>query len=228
MTAMENKCIFCDKSEYRRAIAENGEFFVKATYGMMNVEGYVLLVPKGHVSCYGAMPAKQYKKFGKARDALIDAVEKNYGNSVVVFEHGITGQTVGHAHLHGIPGIDFNEMVAETEKLVASDEEKEYRHVPFMKEVKFGSEDERKELSRAAKMGGYLYIGERSSGRAVVIYAKPEERLKMVLRKAAARVLGNEELFDWRKSRSTPELAAEDEALRERTVGTLKKEALLS
>ncbi len=225
MTAMEKQCIFCDKSEYKTAIAENAEFFVKATYGMMGVEGYVLLVPKEHVSCYGAMPKKQYKKFGKARDAIVDAVERNYGNSVV-FERGITGQTVEHAHLHGIPGVNFDEMVAETEKLVAS-EETGYRHVPFRKEVKFGSEEERKELSRAAKMGGYLYIGEPSSGRGVVIYAKPEERLKMVLRKAAARVLGNEELFDWKKSRSTPDLAAEDEALRERTKAGLKLENIL-
>lgn len=222
----ENKCIFCDKSGYSSAIAENSEFFVKATYGMMGVEGYVLLVPKKHLSCYGALSKKKYEKFGKARDSIVDAVEKNYGNSVV-FEHGITGQTVSHAHLHVLPGgIDFDEMVAETEKLVAS-EEKEYRHVPFKKEVKFGSEEERKELSRAAKMGGYLYMGERSSGRGAIIYAKPEERLKMVLRKAAARVLGNEELFDWKKSRSTPALAAEDEALREKTKAKLEPENIL-
>ncbi len=218
-------CTFCDKSEYRSAIAENKEFFVKATYGTMDVEGYVLLVPKEHVSCYGAMPKKQYKKFEKARDRLIDAVEKHYGNPVV-FEHGKTGQTVEHAHLHGIPGIDFDELVAETEKLVAS-EEKEYRHVSFKKEVKFGSEEERKELSRTAKMGGYLYIGERSSGRGVIIYAKPEERLKMVLRKAAARILGDEDLADWRKSRSTPELAERDDALREKTKTLLELEIIL-
>ncbi len=222
---MKNSCIFCDKSEYGSAIAENDGFFVKATYGMMNVEGYVLLVPKEHVSCYGALSKKAYKKFGKARDALVDAVEKNYSKSVV-FEHGITGQTVEHAHLHGIPGIDFDELVAETEKMAAR-EEGEYRHVPFMKEVEFGSEEERKELSRAAKLGGYLYIGEPTSGRAVVIYAKPEERLKMVLRKAAARILGDEDLADWRKSRSTPELAERDDVLRERTKTRLKQENVL-
>ncbi len=225
MTA-KNQCTFCDKSEYGSAIAENGEFFVKATYGMMGVEGYVLLVPKSHVSCYGAMSKKAHKKFGKARDALVDAVERNYGKPVVVFEHGKTGQSVLHAHIHVVPEVDFDELVAETEKLVAR-EEKEYRHVPFMKEVKFGSEEERKELSGAAKMGGYLYIGEPSSGRAVVIYAKPEERLKMVLRKAAARILGDEDLADWRKSRSTPELAEKDDALRERTKTRLMPEIIL-
>lgn len=223
--AENQQCIFCDKSEHKSAIAENGDFFVKATYGMMNVEGYVLLVPKEHVSCYGALSKKAHKKFMKAQDRLVDAVERNYGKSVV-FEHGKTGQTVEHAHLHVIPGIDFDEMVAETEKMAARDGQ-EYRHVPFMKEVEFGSEDERKELANAAKLGGYLYIGEPATGRAVVIYAKPEERLKMVLRKAAARILGDEDLADWRKSRSTQELAARDDALRERTAETLKKESLL-
>lgn len=222
---MKNSCTFCDKAQYKDAIAENREFFVKATYGMMGVEGYVLLVPKKHLSCYGALSKKKYEKFGKARDRLVDAVERNYGKSVV-FEHGKTGQSVLHAHLHVMPEVDFDELVAETERLVAR-EEKEYRHVPFGKEVKFGSEEERKELSSAAKTGGYLYIGEPSSGRAVVIYARPEERLKMVLRKAAARILGNEELADWRKSRSIPELAEKDEVLRESTKKKLVSESLL-
>lgn len=221
----KTQCTFCDKSEYGSAIAENGEFFVKATYGMMGVEGYVLLVPKSHVSCYGALSRKKHEKFGKARDTLVDAVERNYGKSVV-FEHGKTGQTVLHAHLHVIPGVDFDELVAETEKMAAR-EEKEYRHVPFGKEVKFGSEDERKELSHATKLGGYLYVGDPSSRRAVIFYAKPEERLKMVLRKAAARILGDEDLADWRKSRSTPELAEKDDALRERTKARLKPENIL-
>ncbi len=212
---MQKNCAFCEPKN-REPIAENREFFVKATYGMMGREGYVLLVPKSHVNCYGAMSERKHKRFEKARDGLVEAARKNYGEPII-FEHGITGQTIGHAHLHILPGVDFDELVAETESRLA-----DYSKVLADYESEWG------EKSKAAKSGGYLYIGDPKSKRAVIFRVKPAKELEMVLRKGAAKILGDEGLADWRKSRSTPELAEKDDALRERTAETFRKENIFA
>lgn len=207
---MEKNCAFCEPKN-REPIAENREFFVRATYGMMEHEGYVLLVPKAHVSCYGAMSERKHKRFEKARDRVVEAVKKNYGKSVIL-EHGITGQTMDHAHLHIVPEVDFDELVAETESRL-----NDYNYSKVLVDY----ENEWEEKSKAAKSGGYLYIGDPKSKRAVIFRVAPAKELEMVLRKGAAKMLGDEELADWRKSRATPELAKIDDSLRKGTAETL-------
>jgi diadenosine tetraphosphate (Ap4A) HIT family hydrolase len=207
-------CLFDDK-----VFSQDADFYVKPTKGMMDVEGYALLIPKAHVRAFGAMTAAEHEKFVKARAAVAEAIRRVYGDPLV-FEHGVAGQTVFHAHAHFIPGISFDEMAAQTERLLCGGE----TPCALVKEsVRPGDELEKKSaaLSRA---GGYLHITDPLSGRSLLFSVAPDPSLKMILRRAAAAVLGRPELADWKKSRETPEDEAADEALRDKTAGKLRAE----
>jgi len=109
---MENGCVFCDPERLKeRLIWENEDWSVVATLGQI-VGGYVLIVPKAHISCLGVLP------HGRAMTNLVTIVyltqralnlEYVHDGSlralsrILMFEHGIVGQTVKHAHLHLLP-----------------------------------------------------------------------------------------------------------------------------
>lgn len=116
---MKNDCVFCDRTQFEnRLIAETDEHYVIATLGQIT-GGYVLVFPKEHILCMGALTPQQINSmFGVAKEACI-AVSMEYqgGTSrnhipVTMFEHGIVGQTVKHAHLHILPAvIDFTPKI---------------------------------------------------------------------------------------------------------------------
>lgn len=99
----EQNCVFCDQSQHqKRLIFENDKFFVLPSLGQITDGGYVLLVPKKHELCFGAM--QNDKHFDSIIAMFRDTIAKEYkSSSVVIFEHGIVGQTVYHAHLHFLP-----------------------------------------------------------------------------------------------------------------------------
>ena len=58
---MENpSCVFCDKKNFtERVVYENESAYVIASLGQITDGGYLLLVPKIHASCMGAMAIGQ-------------------------------------------------------------------------------------------------------------------------------------------------------------------------
>lgn len=104
---MPNDCVFCDKSKFEeRLIGETKDFWIIATLGQITDGGYVLLVPKRHVECIGAMEQKEIDIFGNLCVQTFEVNLKEYGIAPgIVLEHGIVGQTIKHAHLHIIPEI---------------------------------------------------------------------------------------------------------------------------
>ncbi len=66
------------------------------------VQGHILIIPKKHISCFGALPEKIFPEFENIYMKVKNFINHNYG-SVAVFEHGIAGQTVFHAHMHFLP-----------------------------------------------------------------------------------------------------------------------------
>lgn len=104
--ATTDNCPFCDRKNFEeRLIAETDMFYVIATLGQITDGGYILVFPKRHVSCLGAMEEHELKAlsvflFRKVRPAFVE----EYPGSKMLFEHGIVGQTVKHAHLHIVPG----------------------------------------------------------------------------------------------------------------------------
>ena len=66
------------------------------------IEGHILIIPKKHISCMGALDKLQFELYEKIYDKVNRFIRKKYG-AVGAFEHGITGQTVFHAHTHVLP-----------------------------------------------------------------------------------------------------------------------------
>ncbi|MDO8743257.1 MAG: HIT domain-containing protein [Candidatus Azambacteria bacterium] len=100
---MDNNCVFCDRTQFEeRIIAENNNFYIIATLGQIR-SGYVLIIPKRHVSCFGAMKGLGIIQIDDILLSLSDYIEIEYGIRPIVFEYGVVGQTIQHAHLHLLP-----------------------------------------------------------------------------------------------------------------------------
>lgn len=100
----DKTCAFCDRSQFEeRLVGETDQFWFIATLGQITDGGYVLIVPKHHISCIGAMREAEIEDVVSAATRTKWAIAAEYGMMPVVFEHGIVGQTVQHAHLHLVP-----------------------------------------------------------------------------------------------------------------------------
>jgi diadenosine tetraphosphate (Ap4A) HIT family hydrolase len=74
------------------------------------IEGHVLIIPKDHISCSGAFSSELFTEFTALYKKFSDFLKSAYG-SVSTFEHGITGQTVFHAHIHLLPYSGLQESI---------------------------------------------------------------------------------------------------------------------
>ncbi len=101
---MKEACVFCDRPQFaERLVAEDKNFYVIASLGQITEGGYLLVVPKRHVLCVGEMNAEGAAKVGVLAEYLAGCLGKEYGSEVTLFEHGIVGQSIQHAHLHLVP-----------------------------------------------------------------------------------------------------------------------------
>ena len=101
----QENCIFCDKSQFEeRLIGETKGFWVIATLGQIIQGGYVLLVSKRHVPCIGAMEEIEIEELCQVKQRVYDRLGYlNEASPLTIFEHGIVGQSINHAHLHIAP-----------------------------------------------------------------------------------------------------------------------------
>lgn len=110
-------CVFCDHSKVReRLITENRDWYVVATLGQITDGGYVLVIPKKHIPCMGVLSShfvdsqtdSMLKLTFKVNRAVVLEYQKSSSTSpwpITLFEHGIIGQTIKHAHLHVLPAV---------------------------------------------------------------------------------------------------------------------------
>jgi len=102
---MKDNCVFCDQTKFSDSlIGENDDWYIVATLGQI-VTGYTLIIPKKHISCLGALDSRhQIKSITKLSREVSRALTLEYPlQPVTMFEHGIVGQTIKHAHLHLLP-----------------------------------------------------------------------------------------------------------------------------
>lgn len=115
MSSDSTNCIFCNRSKIEeRIVFEDENFYIIATLGQITDGGYLLLVPKHHALCAGEMTQDHLEKADELSQKIIAALDAEYKPvGITVFEHGIVGQTVNHAHLHFLPshGVCFWERV---------------------------------------------------------------------------------------------------------------------
>lgn len=111
---MENNCPFCDIRQFEeRLIAEVDGFYIIATLGQITDGGYVLLFPVEHTLCMGALTNEQAEISDRITAKLAFALVAEYCTKlpygslmpITLFEHGIVGQTIKHAHLHFLPTV---------------------------------------------------------------------------------------------------------------------------
>jgi diadenosine tetraphosphate (Ap4A) HIT family hydrolase len=82
------------------------------------MEGHLLLIPKKHFDCYLNLDKNLIDEFNLFKNKVIEFLKKYY-QKPVIFEHGIAGQTVFHAHLHFLPTkILITKQIKEVAKVV--------------------------------------------------------------------------------------------------------------
>ena len=103
---MDSNCPFCDRSKFEeRLITETDTFYVIATLGQITDGGYILVFPMRHVSCMGTLEESELRTLSAFLHTKVrPAFEEEYPPMKMMFEHGIVGQTIKHAHLHIVPG----------------------------------------------------------------------------------------------------------------------------
>ena len=111
---VESICSFCDIGQFEeRLIAKVDGFYVIATLGQITDGGHVLLLPIEHTLCMGAFTKEQVARGLKLSQKICRVLTREYKlqrfrellHPVTIFEHGIVGQTIKHAHAHFLPVI---------------------------------------------------------------------------------------------------------------------------
>lgn len=201
-------CVFCDRSKFEeRLCGETKDFWIIATLGQIPKKGgYVLLVPKRHVACVGAMTKLEIEMFSsyiyKIRCALYEKYNLLDIDQITVFEHGIVGQTIKHAHFHFVP-----EPCNITERALKDFPQNEIVN------MESGSLDELRKLYRKRKEP---YLIWKDDGPKIKICWNPLAP-PQYLRTVVAEALGRPERANWREM--DPEL---DKKLWSETVRRLK------
>lgn len=211
MVRMDKGCVFCDRAQFEeRLIFENRDWYVIATLGQITDGGYVLLVSRRHAPCVGSVTEPEIAELCSVLEIARQAVEKEYDFQPIIFEHGIVGQTIQHAHLHLLPvEINLNRKVLDdfpnedTDLVISPEAFETFRRV------------------YASCGGKYLLCGNflRSlrgySLMLQVVWDPPAPA--QYLRKVAAELLGRPERANWRNM--DPEL---DKRLWKETVERLR------
>lgn len=101
MPSPRDDCTFCVRQSLQHILTESQSFFLLADHAPL-IEGHILLVPKAHYSCYGALAPALETEFLRMKARAAAFLSQAY-RPPVFFEHGIFRQTVFHAHLHCFP-----------------------------------------------------------------------------------------------------------------------------
>lgn len=210
---MQNDCAFCDRSQFEeRIIGETDKFWIIATLGQIpKFGGYVLVVPKHHVSCVAALTHQELMRIAHPFDGILFrigvALDREYGkNGSTIFEHGIVGQTIQHAHLHVLP-VEFDM----TDRVIS-----DFRGVQGTYLRYIGSFGNLKDPVTKKDGSPYPYLLWTTPRHHIVSMVNPPAP-NQYLRIVAAELLGYPERADWRTM--DPEL---DRRLYSETVTRLK------
>ncbi len=99
---MKNDCLHCPGSyALSHPLFDDDKFWIICDIHPIT-EGHILIIPKDHISCMGALDDETFERYKELYSRVKGFVKKEYG-SVAIFEHGIIGQTVFHAHTHFFP-----------------------------------------------------------------------------------------------------------------------------
>lgn len=104
------RCVFCRRNTLSNVLHETEHFLLLADHAPV-IDGHLLILPRAHFACYGAVPAQLDAEFLNLKAQVIAFCRAVY-QAPVFFEHGVYRQTVAHAHLHAMPLGSFPEAIA--------------------------------------------------------------------------------------------------------------------
>lgn len=190
---MADGCRFCgflgaqdrdEPSAWDRPIWESDNFVAIPSLGPI-VEGWLLVVPREHVVCLGALDEDLFTELIDFKNQVRGRLENRYG-SVAQFEHGPAkeglevGCTVDHAHLHLVP----------TEVDLASGASEELAELRWLPAVSMHA---LKTCHEAGK--SYLMVEQPPR---VLRIATHDELPSQLFRKVLAKAEGCPDKYDWR------------------------------
>jgi len=94
-------CPFCQRRDLELTLTETPSFYLLADHAPL-VAGHLLIVPRAHYACYGAVPARLDDELLELKETTRRFLSEVY-HAPTFFEHGVFRQTVYHAHLHAMP-----------------------------------------------------------------------------------------------------------------------------
>ena len=97
----DHRCVFCAHDALDVVLEETDHFLVIADHAPL-AEGHLLIVPRDHYACYGALPQTFDDEAWELRERATRFLTATY-RAPIFFEHGVFRQTVFHAHLHALP-----------------------------------------------------------------------------------------------------------------------------
>ena len=97
----DRRCAFCAHTALDVVLAETEHCLVIADHAPL-AEGHLLIVPREHYACYGALPEPFDDEARELRERATRFLTDTY-RAPIFFEHGVFRQTVFHAHLHALP-----------------------------------------------------------------------------------------------------------------------------
>jgi diadenosine tetraphosphate (Ap4A) HIT family hydrolase len=95
-------CVFCQRNAIATNILKETPHFRLVADHAPLVEGHILIIPKLHYACYGALPAELDTEFLALKQEAQQFLQQYY-RPPIFWEHGIFHQSVFHAHLHCFP-----------------------------------------------------------------------------------------------------------------------------
>lgn len=95
-------CPFCTKIDDSHLLFKSKNFYFKAEISPIE-GGTILIIPFKHFSCFGDIPALLYPEISQLKAMVEDFQRRFYKKPTIFFEHGKTGQTIYHTHLHCVP-----------------------------------------------------------------------------------------------------------------------------
>lgn len=173
------------KEPWNRPLYQTSNFCVLPSLGSL-VAGWLLIVPKRHFICMGALSPGLRQELDDLKRRVGAVVRRRYGQ-VCVFEHGPSrpnhsiGCSVDHAHLHLVP-ITFDLVDAARS------------HMPV--DAAWGAATLDDCCVAYAKGSDYLYIEQPMGSGLIAVHSNFGSQ---VFRKAIAARLGRPGRFNWRE-----------------------------
>ena len=176
-------CVFCDFEKIKDDILwENDNYFVKVGIGILT-PGHIMLITKKHFSCFGEMSEDLDDEFNEVKEKIVNEIRKQFSEPIL-FEQGIHGQSVKHAHIHFVPTKNKEFVIPENVQ---------DKVFPELKKTKVkGIKDTRDIFDRE---GQYLYLEEKDGW---VFHIDKDIDKEFNFRREFTKINGNKEFSDWR------------------------------